>query len=49
LKRGNAYSAFKLRVVFVYKKFLLNKRDSAMIGKEKIKDITISEKERQLQ
>ena len=26
------------------KKFLLNKRDSAMIGKEKIKDITISEK-----
>lgn len=35
---------------FLYiKKFLLNKRDSAMIGKEKIKDITISEKERQLQ
>ena len=35
---------------FLYiKKFLLNKRDSAMIGREKIKDITISEKERQLQ
>lgn len=35
---------------FLYvKKILLNKRDSAMIGKEKIKDITISEKERQLQ
>jgi len=35
---------------FLYvKKILLNERDSAMIGKEKIKDITISEKERQLQ